>query len=103
MTAVQATACNIASLGGGNGAQLLRLVRRTHAPSRTGFEHRSKNNHRQIEEKHGNLRCHIKPRVPEVVPSSILSEPRNISLIGGAAAGYCASWVAENEPIADRK
>jgi hypothetical protein len=24
-------------------------------------------------------------------------------LIGGTAAGYCASWVAENEPIADGK
>jgi hypothetical protein len=53
------------------------------ATVRIRSEHRSKNDHRQIEEKHGNLRCHIKPRVPEIVPASILSELPNISLIGG--------------------
>jgi hypothetical protein len=70
------------------------------ATVRIRSEHRSKNDHRQIEEKHGNLRCHIKPQVPEVVPPSTLSDPRNISLFGRKVAGYSVGDVDSSTTFA---
>jgi len=59
----------------GNGGELLRLVlmrdaRRTSI--RILFEHHSEYDHRQIEEKHGNLLCQINPWFRNDLPSSTM-------------------------------